>query len=368
MDFLGCGAGYSQTEGPLSPLAPTIGALGLSFTLILVAACIALVFQKKLLPLAITFPIIALLTWLSPSLSDIHKDGRSFKLAMVQGNIAQSTKWRPEALWPTMIKYMDLTRDNFDANVIIWPEAAVPAPQIDPNVAQFLETANQAATLNDSAIITGVIGLKNHEFFNQMIVLGNSKQKHQTHGDYVVHGENQYKKHHLLPIGEFVPLQNLLRPIAPLFNLPMSSFTRGDYVQPDLTALGYHFTTAICYEIAFPEQVRANLKANSDVLLTVSNDAWFGTSIGPLQHMQIAQMRALELGRPLIRATNNGVTAVVNEHGKVTEKLPQFETGVLRADVKLLKGETLFYQYGQWPILVFCGLLLFIGILRKTSN
>ncbi|RYV00542.1 apolipoprotein N-acyltransferase [Shewanella sp. OPT22] len=358
-------AGYSQTEGPLSQLAPSIGALGLSFTLMLVAACIALLFQRKLIPLAVTFPIVALLTWFSPSLSNIHEDGKSFKLAMVQGNIAQSTKWRPDALWPTMIKYMDLTRDNFNADVIIWPEAAIPAPQLDPNVTQFLATANEAATLNNSAIITGIIGLKNHEFFNQMIVLGNSEHKQQAHGDYVAHGANQYKKHHLLPIGEFVPLQSILRPIAPLFNLPMSSFTRGDYVQPDLKALGYHFTTAICFEIAFPEQVRANLKANSDVLLTVSNDAWFGTSNGPLQHMQIAQMRALELGRPLVRATNNGVTAVVNEHGKITEKLPQFETGVLRADIKLIKGETLFYRLGQWPILVFCGVLIFIGIMRK---
>ena len=84
---------------------------------------------------------------------------------MVQGNIPQSTKWQPEALWPTMMKYMDLTRDNFDADVIIWPEAAVPAPQIDPNVAQFLASANQAATLNDSAVITGIIGLQGPEFF-----------------------------------------------------------------------------------------------------------------------------------------------------------------------------------------------------------
>ena len=358
-------AGYSQTEGPLFALAPSIGALGLSYVLILIAGGIALALQRKPFALIVIAPIVAAVTWLSPMLSDIHETGKSFKLAMVQGNIPQSTKWQPEALWPTMIKYMDLTRDNFDADVIIWPEAAVPAPQIDPNVAQFLATANQAATLNNSAIITGIIGLNDSEFYNQMIVLGNSQMKQQSHGDYAVNGDNQYKKHHLLPIGEFVPLQTLLRPIAPLFNLPMSSFTRGAYVQPDLKALGFHFTTAICYEIAFPEQVRANLKANSDVLLTVSNDAWFGKSIGPLQHMQIAQMRALELGRPLVRATNNGVTAVVDQHGKITSKLPQFETGVLRADIKLVKGETVFYRFGQWPILALCGFMLIIGLIRK---
>ncbi len=358
-------AGYSQTEGPLAPLAPSIGALGLSYVLMLISGCVALALQRKLLPLLLLFPLIAAATRLSPSLSDIHQDGKSFKLAMVQGNIPQSTKWRPEALWPTLMKYMDLTRENFDADVIIWPEAAVPAPQIDPNVAQFLAGADQAANLNDSAIITGIIGLRNSEFFNQMIVLGNSRTKKQSHGDYKADGTNRYKKHHLLPVGEFVPLQDLLRPVAPLFNLPMSSFTRGPYVQPDLRALGFRFTTAICYEIAFPEQVRANLKTDSDVLLTVSNDAWFGTSIGPLQHMQIAQMRALELGRPLIRATNNGVTAVVNEHGKITGRLPQFETGVLRADIRPVKGETLFYRLGQSPVLILCGVLVVSGLLRK---
>ncbi len=358
-------AGYSQTEGPLSQLAPSIGALGLSFVLILISSSLVLFIQRRFLPLLIVFPVIAIATFGSTSLSNIHKDGKSFKLAMVQGNISQSTKWQPKALWPTMIKYMDLTRDNFDADVIIWPEAAIPAPELNPNVAQFLASANQATTLNDSAIITGIIGLHDHQFFNQMIVLGNSKQQKQTQGDYLPNGSNKYKKHHLLPIGEFVPLQSLLRPIAPLFNLPMSSFTRGDYVQPDLQALGYHFTTAICFDIAFPEQVRANLKANSDVLLTVSNDAWFGTSNGPLQHMQIAQMRALELGRPLVRATNNGVTAVVNEQGKITDRLPQFETGVLRADVKLVKGETFFYRYGQWPILILCWMFIFVFSIRS---
>lgn len=357
-------AGYSQTDGPLAALAPGIGALGLGFVLMVIAACIALLAQRKFIPFAIIFPITALFTWFSPPLSDIHQDGKSFKLAMVQGNISQSTKWQPEALWPTMIKYMDLTRDNFDADVIIWPEAAVPAPEWNPGVVQFLETANQAASLNSSAIITGVIGYKDSEYFNKMIVLGNSQSKQQSHGDYIMNSDNQYKKYHLLPIGEFVPLQRILRPIAPLFNLPMSSFTPGDYVQPDLQALGYHFTAAICYEIAFPEQVRANLKAGSDVLLTVSNDAWFGTSIGPLQHMQIAQMRALELGRPLVRATNNGVTAVVNENGKITEQLPQFETSVLRAEVKLVKGETIFYRYGQWPVLILCWFILFCGLVK----
>ncbi|MCL1077310.1 apolipoprotein N-acyltransferase [Parashewanella spongiae] len=365
-------AGYSQTEGPLASLASSIGALGISYVIAMIAGLIALLLQKRWLPTIVILPVILLAAWVSPKFSTIEPTGESMKLAMVQGNIPQSTKWQPEALWPTMIKYMDLTRDNFDAEVIIWPEAAIPAPEA--LVVDFLETSNKAANLNNSAIVTGIISQKQSHFYNTLITLGNSNQAEQPAGDYVPHSNNEYKKHHLLPIGEFVPFQSLLRPLAPLFNLPMSSFSRGDYIQPDLRALGYKITPAICFEIAFPEQVRANLKQNSDVILTVSNDAWFGTSIGPLQHMQIAQMRAIELGRPVLRSTNNGVTALVDANGIIIKQIPQFETAVLRAKVPLVKGKTLFYQLGQWPILFLCFsiILFFVGkavfSTRKANN
>ncbi|WP_133405918.1 apolipoprotein N-acyltransferase [Parashewanella tropica] len=363
-------AGYSQTEGPLAPIAAGFGAIGLSFLIIFIAGALAQLFKKRWQSTAICLPLAVVLIFISPQFSNVTASGKTMKVAMVQGNIPQSTKWHPEMLWPTMIKYMDLTRENYDADVIIWPEAAVPAPE--HLVDDFLVTANKSANLNDSAIVTGIISQTSETtFYNALIVLGNMHKKQQAHGDYVLHGSNEYKKHHLLPIGEFVPFEDWLRPIAPLFDLPMSSFTRGSYVQPDLLALGYHITPAICFEITFPEQVRDNLKANSDVILTVSNDAWFGTSIGPLQHMQIAQMRAIELGKPVLRATNNGVTAIVNPQGKITEQLPQFKTGVLQAEVPLMKGETLFYRLGQLPVLLFCGLLVVAGFVysrKKTAT
>ncbi len=221
--------------------------------------------------------------------------------------------------------------------------------------------------MNDSAIITGIISLQKNDFYNSLIVLGNANKAVQPMGDYQGNGTNDYKKHHLLPIGEFVPFESLLRPLAPFFNLPMSSFARGNFQQQNLNAMGYQIAPALCYEIVFPEQLRANTHADTDLLLTVSNDAWFGDSIGPLQHMEIAQMRSIELGRPLVRATNNGVTAVVDVHGRITHQIPQFKEGVLVADVALYDGETWFKHLGQTPLLILCWLLLLVGIAIQVS-
>lgn len=359
-------AGYSQTQGPLKPLASIIGALGLSFVLAVLAGALALCFVKRYKSLLILLPITVLAAWVAPKLSDIHPTGETVKVALVQGNIPQSMKWEPEALWPTLLKYMDLSRDHLDADIIIWPEAAIPAPE--SMVQDFLDNANKVANLNHTSIITGIISNQDDKFYNSLIVIGNHNQKQQNSPDYIGDGNNQFKKHHLLPIGEFVPFETLLRPIAPFFNLPMSSFARGTYQQPNLSATGHSVAPAICYEIAFPEQLRNSVGINTDILLTVSNDAWFGSSNGPLQHMEIAQMRSIELGRPLIRATNNGVTAVVDVQGNITASLPQFKVGVLSATIPLVTGQTWFSKFGQTPLLILCAVLVLLSITRSRKT
>jgi len=141
----------------------------------------------------------------------------------------------------------------------------------------------------------------------------------------------------------------------------MSSFSRGAWLQPNLQANGYSLLAALCFEIAFPRQMIANFNDNTDFLLTVSNDAWFGDSIGPHQHLEIARMRALELGRPLLRATNNGITATVTADGKEQARLPQFEEGVLTAEVPQVQGRTLYSLWNDWPLLAIS--LLCVGLL-----
>jgi len=181
---------------------------------------------------------------------------------------------------------------------------------------------------------------------------------------------NRYQKHQLLPVGEFVPFENLLRPLAPLFNLPMSSFSRGGYQQPNLEANGSNLAMAICYEIAFAGQVRSNTYDDTDYLVTISNDTWFGDSHGPWQHMQIARMRAMELGKPLLRATNNGVTAAVDEHGNYIALAPQFKATTLSTNVYGVLGSTIFNTIGNWGaiILALLGLLPIIATKRTKKH
>jgi apolipoprotein N-acyltransferase len=263
-----------------------------------------------------------------------------------------------------MLKYLNLTLENYDADIIIWPESAIPS--MEPAVQDYLSTVNRSALLNNSSIITGIINynFESKQYFNSLVTLG--KKNAEDEQGYFYNHSNRYSKNHLLPIGEFVPFAKWLRPLAPFFNLPMSSFTRGDYVQKNLVANDLHLLPLLCFEIAFPHQLAANLTKETDLLLTVSNDAWFGNSHGPHQHMEIARMRALEFGRPLLRSTNNGITAIVDHKGNFIERIPQFKESVLKAEVPLVEGET---PYSQWPRLILV-MMMFIPIIvftfRKT--
>lgn len=358
--------GYSQIDSPLASFAPAIGEVGLTGVILIWNICLVKLYclstellknKRKdtdvttnkqhgitplfiLLSISITSILLAQISWVEPT-------GNSTKVALIQGNIAQSIKWQPEQEWPTMLKYLDLTRVNYDADIIIWPESAIPA--LEPTAQDYLATVNRSAILNNSAIITGLINynFESKEYFNALLVLGKKNIKDEQ-GYYYNHS-NRYYKSHLLPIGEFVPFQELLRPIAPFFNLPQSSFTAGNYVQPNLIANGLHILPLNCFEIAFPKQLAANFTGNTDMILTVSNDAWFGDSHGPHQHFEIARMRALEFGRPLVRATNNGVTGIINHLGEVTAIAPQFKEVVLKGTVSLVSGYT---PYSQWSNLI----------------
>lgn len=350
--------GYSQTDGWLASYAPLIGETGINFILLLAAGSFALLWRWQASrtaqwQLAVVVSLLALAPGLG-GLKGWQPSGVQTPVALVQGNIRQELRWAPEQELPTMKKYMQLTRPHLTDRLVIWPEAAI--PQSEPEAQAYLFNLDMLASENRAAVVTGILDWKrNGDAYNGMVVVGDTGTSGQI---YQYETSNRYQKHHLLPIGEFVPFERFLRDVAPFFDLPNSSFARGAWLQPNLQAKGQQLLAALCFEIAFPRQIRANFSDNTDFLLTVSNDAWFGDSHGPWQHLEIARMRALEFGRPLLRATNTGVTAAVGADGQVLGQLPQFQDGVLTMDVALTTGRTVYSRLGDWPLYTFCLLAL----------
>lgn len=364
--------GYSQVDSPLRHWAPLIGEIGISLLLVFTAATLSHLLlsasQQRYRIMLAAFALVLML--ISPFMAPFkgwQSSGQQLSVLLVQGNIKQDLRWAPEQEWPTMLKYLDLTRPELTAHqLVIWPEAAV--PRLEPLAQDFLENLDKSAFYSNTAIVTGIIDYRQQtgEAWNNLIVLGKTTADANS-GHYFYGHSNRFSKHHLLPIGEFVPFESFLRQLAPIFDLPMSSFNRGTYVQPNLIANGFHLLPAICFEIAFPAQIRANMTTDTQILLTVSNDAWFGDSIGPHQHLQIAQMRALEFGRPVVRATNNGITATIDASGEIRQRAPQFTEAILSDQLPLTLGDTPYNKLGNKPLFSLTALLLALALWRTRK-
>ncbi|RBW42437.1 apolipoprotein N-acyltransferase [Psychromonas sp. B3M02] len=366
--------GYSHADTPLAGFAPILGVQGITLAIVVICACLTLLLLKQSQKFALLLMLAIVMSGYSLKQLSFTELQKPIKVALVQGNIDQKLKWEPDHLYPSILKYLGLSGiqnditstdsvtesvDKQQPELLIWPESAIAALEID--MQRFLQSLSRKLEEENKALLTGIINydINKDEYFNSIIMLGELPPNQ----GYSQTSPNRYAKHQLLPIGEFVPFENLLRPLAPYFNLPMSSFQRGGAHQANLKFADTTLAAALCYEIAFPELLRENIHEKTGLLLTLSNDAWFGDSIGPAQHLQIARMRAIELGRPLLRSTNNGITAIYDGMGKEVGRLPADVDAVLRKEIQPAYGFTPYQRVGQTPLFIFCLLALLSAFL-----
>ncbi|WOE41937.1 apolipoprotein N-acyltransferase [Acinetobacter chinensis] len=355
-------AGYAFTERFIDGYAPLFGIFGISFVVIVLACAVVEILNRRLF-WAVPSALLLLGAWGASQLSFVEaKNERPLEVSLIQGNIPQDLKWLTEYQIKTLEIYANLTRTEWGRDLIVWPESSIPMFQSD--IEPFLEAMKVQADKTGSAWVTGIPywDLKQSQaegypmYYNTLMATG-------------FESEGLYKKQRLVPFGEYIPLSGLLSWVLPaLQNDPsMSGFSRGEKDQKPLSIRHHRLGSAICYEVAYPNLTRRNA-AQSDFLVTVSNDAWFTGTAGPQQHLQMVQMRAKENGRWFIRATNTGVTAIIDHQGHIVKQAPMDQPAVLRGNLPAMQGETLYTRLSDWPVLGFSLLLLILGWLYRPRK
>ena len=369
--------GYSQIPAsPLAGYAPVLGIYGVSLATAVSAGLLATLWHSHMEKAAggkqlaarhsdrpqsgslILHPsaFILVLLWSAGfglgQVAWTHPAGEPLAVSLVQGNVPQDMKWRPDHMAATLDTYLRLVAAA-PGRLIVLPETALPL-FLDQVPADYLEALAARARANRGDLLLGIPErLPGGEYFNSVISLGSSASA-------------AYRKSHLVPFGEFIPLRPLLGRIVTVLAIPLQDFARGRPDQQPLAVAGERAAADICYEDAFGEEIIRQLPA-ATLLVNVSNVAWFGRSLAPYQHLQISQARALETGRYMLRATNTGMTAIIDPRGVVVAAAPEFTTTVLTHTVQGRGGATPYVRFGNYVVLATCGLLLGCALLRRSA-
>ncbi|MGR8935590.1 MAG: apolipoprotein N-acyltransferase [Gammaproteobacteria bacterium] len=340
-------AGYSQEQSFLAGYIPLFGIYGTGFLVAWSAAVIAFALQRKKSAFWLGLGVVAI--WgggaMLRNVVWTHPIGAPIRVTLVQGNIPQNNKWLPENRDKTLRMYWDMSAQHWDSQLIVWPETAVPAFYDlvkDSFIFPLYREAQKHRT--DIVVPLPVRDENSGDYYNAVMTLGSEV--------------GIYRKVHLVPFGEYLPLQPLSGAIAKALQAHIGDFVPGRVDQPLLKAAGYPFATSICYEDAFGvETIRALPEAA--YLVNVTNDSWFGDYLQPQQHMQMARMRALETGRYMLRATNTGITAVVAPDGSTVAQAPPSQRYALNASIVPMGGMTPYALLGDK--FTIAGLLLILA-------
>ena len=350
--------GYSQSDVPLAALA-TVGGIHLvTFAVAVTAGAVVVVFFQggagRIAAIALAGAL-----WLGGWLLDgrewTRPTGEPVDIALLQGAIPQDEKWLVQNRAATLEKYRDLNRQALGAKIIVWPESAVPI--LAHEAVPFLEAIRRESAARGSDVMLGLLNfdLQTGEIRNGLYSMSGA-------------GDDWYYKRRLVPFGEFFPVPEAVRKWMRLQNLPYYDMTPGEEHQPLLEAGGERLAATICYEDAYGADQLAAL-AGATLLVNVTNNAWFGDSSAPHQQLQMARFRALEAGRFLMRATSNGITAVIGPDGAVVARIPQFRPGILKYAVQPRAGLTPYARTGNWPILSLAfALLIAFAIARVRAR
>lgn len=338
--------GYTTIDSPFAAFAPLVGVRGISLLFFICAGAIALAIERRYVYL----PVAGFIFFVSIIIMGIKyvTPMEPIKVAGIQGNIEQSIKWDPEHTIPSIKKYMNLTSPELGKNdVVVWPESAMPVyvQQILP----LLDDLNYLANEQDTALLMGIQRVTpDKHSYNSMYVFGQSKN---------LFDAQIYDKRHLVPFGEVVPFESLTRQLGSIFNFPMSSFSPGaiDQEQIHIKKSNLKFIPALCYESIFPELMLSMHSDETNGIIMISNDSWYGDTRGPIEHLAIARMRSMEMQKPMIRVTNSGITAYIDELGSVVERLPSDEEGVLHMQYVPTSGTT---PYAKGGIYIFIFMVL----------
>ena len=344
--------GYSQTDSPLGQLAPYAGVFGVGWAVLFSAGLLwTLVNQGHWRARLSGLGMLAIL-WLGAEalgkIEWVEPAGTPLRVAIIQGNIAQDQKWQPSVLDETLHRYVQLSLpEHGRSDVILWPETAIPIfyEDVRPFIGALAGRAQQDKVDYVTGLPTG--SWETSVFHNSVASIGATL--------------NFYHKRRLLPFGEYLPLREFFLFFRDWVTIPMADFTPGDHDQPLLRAGGQPVGVSICFEAVFGSEIRRALP-EATWLINVSNDAWFKDSTAPHQHLQIARMRALEVGRYMARATNTGVSAILDKHGRIVVQGKQFKSDVIRGEVQPLRGLTPYARGGDAPSVVLMVVLLAIGL------
>ncbi|MDF3837634.1 apolipoprotein N-acyltransferase [Cupriavidus basilensis] len=357
-------SGYAHTDGPLAGFAPLVGVYGIGALAATVAALLATAVRgfgrggKRAgvlaLAAAVALPLagaaLAPIAWTKPA-------GKPISVRLLQGNVAQDIKFEPVGVQRSLELYRDLITAA-PADLVVTPETAFPVILQDLPV-DIAIAVRDFTVASGTTVLFGAAGADSPvDFTNSVFGLGPLTER-----------LYRYNKHHLVPFGEFIPFG--FHWFVNMMKMPLGDFRRGGLDQAPLPVRGIMVAPNICYEDLFGGEIAETLRSQpvpANILVNVTNLAWFGDTIALDQHLQISRMRALETRRPMLRSTNTGMTAVVTPDGVVAERLPTFTVGTLAAQVQGMQGFTPYVRWGNLPALAACLVVLAVAAWRRQRG